>query len=154
VFATWSKILPYLTVIVVSSILVFRVVDLDLFESPSHAVPLSDAWEITYGEGKARARQEGRVLMLYFGADWCAPCTELEEKTFVDKEVTELLRSVVPVKIDGSEMSGSVSKLFERYRVYGLPEIVFVGSKGAILESLRISGFIEGEELAAVLRDL
>jgi thiol:disulfide interchange protein len=141
-------------VALVSSILFGRAWDRGPVRGTLPSTSLSAAWESSFSKAERRARDEERVLMLYFGADWCGPCKDLEESTFKEKEVAELLLGVVPVKIDGSEMSGPISKLFRRYGVYSLPEIVFVQSDGGVVESARIRGFIDGPELAGVLREL
>lgn len=143
---------PYVLVLLVGSILLVRSVEWAPSWSEVASVPPGEGWTSSYREAEAAARAAKRVLMVYFGADWCAPCKDLEAKTFVNGRVQEALASVVAVKIDGSEMTDPVQDLFEKYRIYSLPTIVFVGSEGRVLESSRIHGYIDPKDFVEVLR--
>lgn len=143
---------PYVLVLLVGSILLVRSVEWAPSWSEVASVPPGEGWISSYREAESAARAAKRVLMVYFGADWCAPCKDLEAKTFVNGRVQEALGSVVAVKIDGSEMTDPVQELFEKYRIYSLPTIVFVGSNGRVLESSRIHGYIDPKDFVEVLR--
>ncbi|MED5464261.1 MAG: thioredoxin fold domain-containing protein [Myxococcota bacterium] len=147
-----GSVAPYVLVLVVGSILLVRSVEWTPSWSEVTSVPPGEGWTSSYLEAESTARAAKRVLMVYFGADWCAPCKDLEDKTFVNGEVLQAMESVVAVKVDGSEMTGPVRGLFEKYRIYSLPTIVFVGSEGRVLESSRIHGYIDAKDFVEVLR--
>jgi len=46
------------------------------------------------------AVQSGQPVIVDFFADWCAPCRELDEKTFSDPEVAQVLAGYARFKVD------------------------------------------------------
>jgi len=111
-------------------------------------------WLDSYTAGLELARVQQKPMMVYFGADWCAPCDKLEATTFQDPEVLTELKEIVAVKVDGSEMIESISSVFSQYQVYSLPTIAFFVPPDQILISPRITGYIEAGELVKYLQEV
>jgi len=111
-------------------------------------------WQESYAAGLELAKTRQKPLMVYFGADWCAPCDKLEEITFQDAAVLRELKGMIAVKVDGSEMSDSISAIFSKYRVYNLPTIAFLVPPDEVLKSPRITGYIEADELVKYLQEI
>jgi len=106
-------------------------------------------------EALARARDTGKPLIIDFTAEWCMACKELEAFTFSDPEVqAELKARFVSAKIDCTEETEDVKRLFEKYNVRGLPLIVFYDSRGELLADERVIGFIDKDEMLAILRGI
>jgi thioredoxin-related protein len=58
-----------------------------------------------YEEGAAIARQNNKHTVVYFSADSCSACTELEETVFQNKIIAETLeKDFVPIKINLHEV--------------------------------------------------
>ena len=93
------------------------------------------------------AKQQEKLVILDFYASWCAACNELDHKTFSDQEVINRLANYVTVKLDFSTKSDEV--LTEKYKIVGLPVVIFMDGSGNIYE--RIEGFVEPEEMLKII---
>lgn len=99
-------------------------------------------------EALARAKEENKLLILDFFAEWCAPCQRMEQTTFADARVKDLLERCVVVKIDTDQQEG----IAQRLGVIGLPDIRFVMPDGTVVRHLR--GFQDANAFASELERL
>ncbi len=95
----------------------------------------------------AQAKADNQPVMLDFFAEWCAACHELEEKTYTNPEFVELSKQFKLVKIDATEDTPEVKQIIEKYKVKGLPTVIFINKKGDILSELTFTQFLEWSEL-------
>lgn len=93
------------------------------------------------------AKKEDKLVMLDFYATWCAACNELDHKTFSNQEVIDRLENYVTVKLDFSTKSDEV--LTEKYKIVGLPVVIFMDAQSNIYE--RIEGFVKPEEMLKII---
>ncbi len=95
-------------------------------------------WERYEASRVERAISAGGAVILDFYADWCAPCRELDKKTFPAPAVRSVLEGYSRFKIDLTRSSEENQALATEYEVRGVPTvIVFSGGE----EAFRITGF-------------
>ena len=88
--------------------------------------------------------------VVYFSASWCIPCLELDRRTFTDAGVIAALSQVKHFKVDLSQFDSPESqKLREKYRIAGVPTLVFINAAGQEVKSERVVGFVTPEEMLA-----
>jgi thiol:disulfide interchange protein DsbD len=111
-------------------------------------------WETFDYKLLAQAKIDGNPVILDFYADWCIPCKELDHNTFTDKEVVELSKEFVVLKVDLTHGSDQLTKdLKMDFGVKGVPTIVFIGENGEEMKHLRFFGFIEAEEFLTKMKE-
>ena len=112
------------------------------------------AWVQDEAEGLAQARREGRPAMIDFYADWCAACVELDRHTYSDPKVRERLRAFVSIKLDFTKDSEATQALQKKYRLVGLPTVLFFDGQGNELPQKRLTGFVPPEKFLAHIEDI
>ena len=75
------------------------------------------------------ANPEGQAVLLYFYADWCGYCRQLESKLFEQPAVRNYTQTLVKIRIN-PEQGARERELAERYGVRGYPA-VFVHAPGS-----------------------
>ncbi len=122
--------------------------------SPASAAPPQVPWEkqvggvswlTSYPVALEKALVNRRPLLVLFQADWCGWCRKLERTTFPDPRVAELMRFVVPVRLDGDREKALAAML----RAGSFPMTVLLGRDGR--EIGRIAGYRPPEEFARLL---
>ncbi len=89
-----------------------------------------------------------QASVLYFSASWCIPCLELDRRTFTDPRVIAKISAMPHFKIDlTSYESESSQVLREKYRIAGVPTLIFLDSSGQEFGSERVVGFVDAENL-------
>ena len=91
--------------------------------------------EESFEEAKVLAGEEGKLFFVEFFADWCVPCKWMEETTYKDTEVVQLLKeNYIAVKLNIDEISGYDLK--QHYSVNILPTILIFNSQGVLIERM------------------
>ncbi len=88
-----------------------------------------------------RARADGRAAVVDFSAEWCIACKELETRTFTDGRVQEKLKSFVSLRADLTDDNAQTQAIYKKWRIRGLPTIIFLDSEGKEIPALRLTGF-------------
>ncbi len=106
-----------------------------------------------YSEEKVKqAAIENKPIIIDFLADWCIPCKELDKFTFSAQEVIENSQNFIMLKVDLTKGSNPISRgLREKFKIKGVPTLVFLKSNGEELENLRVIGFIEKENFLKIM---
>ena len=96
-----------------------------------------------------KAIAQSKPVIIDFTADWCIPCRELEERTFSSPVVIAKAKQFVTVRVDLTHATRPESRsLMERYRIKGVPTVVFLDQRGNEIENLRFHDVIRPEEFA------
>jgi thiol-disulfide isomerase/thioredoxin/YHS domain-containing protein len=94
----------------------------------------SSVWQPTLENARRVAAQTDRLVLMYFCADWCQPCHEMEQDVFTQPNlVAELQKNYVPVKINADNFPATC----KLYSVTGLPTTVITTPGGILVESMR-----------------
>lgn len=89
-----------------------------------------------------------RPAAVYFSADWCIPCLELDRRTFTDTDVMRELNRLATFKADLTRYDSPESReLRERFAIRGVPTLVFLDAAGRELPNTRLVGFVNAAEM-------
>jgi thiol:disulfide interchange protein DsbD len=100
------------------------------------------AWSPYSEERLAEASRSGRPVFIDSFADWCIPCKELDKLTFSHPEVVAASREFLMLKADLTSNQDESAKTFSRkFRIKGVPTLIFLKPDGTEIEELRITGF-------------
>ena len=98
----------------------------------------------------AKAKKEGKGVMIDFAADWCAPCYELE-LTFAEEEVYgALTEHFVHLKVDVSKGTDADDEWQERYSAETLPAVVFLDPDAR--EVGRVDKYLDAGDIMTIIR--
>ncbi len=100
------------------------------------------AWSPYSEERIVEAMQSGRPVFIDGFADWCIPCRELDKHTFSHPEVVAASRNFLMLKADlTSSKDESVKAFSKKFRVRGVPTLIFLRPDGTEIEELRTTEF-------------
>ena len=96
-------------------------------------------------EAFARARAEGKPVLLTLGATWCHWCHVMDERAYADERVIELVNSrFIPVRVDVDQRPD----IALRYNQGTYPSVAFLTADGEFLAG---RPYTPPDEMAAVL---
>ena len=91
---------------------------------------------------QALAENNKSLVMLDLYADWCVACKEFEKETFSDPSVQKAFGDMLLLQVDMTKNSEENRALMTKYKVLGLPTILFFNQDGKEIEGSRVSGFM------------
>ena len=94
----------------------------------------------------AKAKQNGKNVMIDYYADWCISCAELEKYTFSDAKVIESLNDFILLQADVTDDNEDSKKLLKTYQLIGPPAILFFNQQGQELRHFRLVGYKEASQ--------
>jgi len=111
-------------------------------------------WQVYSSQSYESALRARKPIMLDFYADWCIPCKELEQSTFSAPEVIRLSENFALFKIDlTGAVTPEIKAVQEKFKVKGVPTIIFIARDGQELEDLRLLGFEKADTMLKRLRE-
>jgi thiol-disulfide isomerase/thioredoxin len=118
---------------------------------PSSASTLP-GWHSELAAAQAKAREEGKLLLVDFFATWCGWCRTLEREVFPSAEFRQGVADLVLVRMD-IEDPGEGSLLARRFQIRSVPAAVLLDAD--LVEVGRINGFSHAAAyLARIQREL
>ena len=103
------------------------------------------SWHESLDDALAAAKENDKLVMVDFYAEWCDPCKMLEQETFPAPAVIEAARAYECTRVDVDQRP----ELAMRYGVMGIPNILFLDQAGEPLH--RSVGFYPPAPFADVL---
>ena len=91
----------------------------------------------------AAAQAAGKFVMLDFYADWCVTCIEMEEDTFSEPAVKQVLSDLVLLQADVTRNDVEDQQLLKRFQLFGPPAILFFHADGQELQAYRLIGYVK-----------
>ena len=91
---------------------------------------------------QALAENNKPLVMLDLYADWCVACKEFEKETFSDPSVQKAFGDMLLLQVDMTKNSEENRALMTKYKVLGLPTILFFNPDGKEIEGSRVNGFM------------
>ena len=91
---------------------------------------------------QALAENNKLLVMLDLYADWCVACKEFEKETFSDPSVQKAFGDMLLLQVDMTKNSEENRALMTKYKVLGLPTILFFNQDGKEIEGSRVNGFM------------
>ena len=89
-----------------------------------------------------KAKQDKKLVLLDFYADWCISCKEMEVNTFANPEVSRELKQFVLLQADVTSNSRDNQALLKRFGLYGPPGILFFNLESQEQKDQRVIGYM------------
>jgi uncharacterized protein YyaL (SSP411 family) len=125
--------------------ILFALVLLPFARAMAEEAPIN--WEPWSDSVFAKAKSEGRFVLLDLGTGWCHWCHVMEEVTYRDPAVIGLVGSrYLPVRVDADARPD----LSNRYEDYGWPATIVFNSDGS--EIVKRRGYLPPEQMASMLQ--
>ena len=107
-------------------------------------------WEKDLATAMKKAKDKNLPIMIDVYTDWCTWCKELDKNTYSHKEVMDMAKKMVSVKVN-PETSKEGAEIAQKYGVQGFPTILFINADGLILEN--VGGYVEGEKFVPYMKN-
>jgi thiol:disulfide interchange protein DsbD len=108
-------------------------------------------WLLYSDELLEQAKKENKPVIIDFWAEWCAACHELADHTFTDPRVRALGANFLLLKFDATQHSEKLTELKKRYKIRGLPTLIFISPNGVWNDALTLTEFEPANKFTARL---
>jgi tetratricopeptide (TPR) repeat protein len=100
-------------------------------------------WHKDFAAAREIARRTGKPMLVDFVADWCKPCVEMSRGFWPRRDIVELSKKFVCVKLNFDDRGPELS----RFKVDRIPAVVFADSWGNLLSTKIGFGFGNRDEV-------
>ncbi|WP_322406389.1 protein-disulfide reductase DsbD [Idiomarina sp. PL1-037] len=90
--------------------------------------------------------ESDRWVMLDLYADWCVACKEFEQYTFSNEQVQAQFQEFKLIQADVTRNNAQDVEVLSRYKVLGLPTILFFDPEGNERPEYRVTGYMNAED--------
>jgi len=90
----------------------------------------------------SKAKEEKKLVLIDFYADWCISCKEMEVNTFANPEVTNELKQIILLQADVTANSLENQTLLKRFGLFGPPGILIFNQNSEEQKELRVIGYM------------
>ena len=100
----------------------------------------------------AQAKEQKKLMLLDFYADWCISCKEMGVNTFANAEVNQDLQKFVLVQADVTKNSPENQALLKRFGLFGPPGILIFDLNSEELKDQRVIGYMPPQRFGERLK--
>ncbi|MGV0964133.1 MAG: protein-disulfide reductase DsbD [Polynucleobacter sp.] len=100
----------------------------------------------------AQAKEQKKLVLLDFYADWCISCKEMEVNTFANPEVNQELQKFALLQADVTKNSPENQALLKRFGLFGPPGILIFDLNSEELQDQRVIGYMPPQRFAERLK--
>jgi thiol:disulfide interchange protein DsbD len=102
----------------------------------------------------SKAKEEKKLVLLDFYADWCISCKEMEVNTFANPEVSKELKQFVLLQADVTANSPENQALLKRFGLFGPPGILIFNQNSQEQKDQRVIGYMPPQRFIERLRNV
>ena len=102
----------------------------------------------------SKAKEEKKLVLLDFYADWCISCKEMEVNTFASPEVSNELKQFVLLQADVTRNSSENQALLKRFGLFGPPGILIFNLNSEELKDQRVIGYVPPQRFIERLKNV
>jgi thioredoxin:protein disulfide reductase len=101
----------------------------------------------------SKAKDNKKLALLDFYADWCISCKEMEVNTFANPEVTNELKHMVLLQADVTANSPENQALLKRFGLFGPPGILIFNQDSQEQKDQRVIGYMPPQRFIERLKN-
>jgi len=100
----------------------------------------------------SKAKEQKKLVLLDFYADWCISCKEMEVNTFANSEVNQELQKFILIQADVTKNSPENQALLKRFGLFGPPGILIFDLNSEELKDQRVIGYMPPQRFVERLK--
>jgi thiol:disulfide interchange protein DsbD len=112
------------------------------------AVKLSMVWAVSLTDALARAKVEGRPVMVDFGGAGYGWCKKMDDEVLCDPDVVELSKKFINAKVDVDKDPEDLKP----YAIGSLPTLLFLDRDGGLVTP--VVGYSEAKEFIKTMKSV